>query len=193
MQIQDIVRRRQLLTIFREGKDGQQDVDVAILQALLKGACQARWGPGLGTLSPGWAGAWVRGQRRLVSGYPPPTSGCGLLANPSLCGQSSFSLSFRVGRETSAVPLQRPHTCPVLDLPKSPPGRLRSRGPHDEGRGSGLLPCLHSAWHTLPAPPPPLPGQALPAGFPMAVLGTQPQADPGTQQEAPVVAHPTSL
>uniref|UniRef100_A0A8C4L125 Transient receptor potential cation channel subfamily M member 2 n=1 Tax=Equus asinus asinus TaxID=83772 RepID=A0A8C4L125_EQUAS len=36
LQIQDIVRRRQLLTIFREGKDGQQDVDVAILQALLK-------------------------------------------------------------------------------------------------------------------------------------------------------------
>ncbi|XP_075855178.1 transient receptor potential cation channel subfamily M member 2 isoform X1 [Microcebus murinus] len=35
-KIQDIVRRRQLLTIFREGKDGQQDVDVAILQALLK-------------------------------------------------------------------------------------------------------------------------------------------------------------
>lgn len=36
-QIQDIVRQRQLLTIFREGKDGQQDVDVAILHALLKG------------------------------------------------------------------------------------------------------------------------------------------------------------
>ncbi|XP_055975296.1 transient receptor potential cation channel subfamily M member 2 isoform X2 [Sorex fumeus] len=35
-KIQDIVRRRQLLTIFRDGKDGQQDVDVAILQALLK-------------------------------------------------------------------------------------------------------------------------------------------------------------
>ncbi|XP_037380756.1 transient receptor potential cation channel subfamily M member 2 isoform X1 [Talpa occidentalis] len=35
-KIQDIVRRRQLLTIFREGRDGQQDVDVAILQALLK-------------------------------------------------------------------------------------------------------------------------------------------------------------
>ncbi|XP_053896501.1 transient receptor potential cation channel subfamily M member 2 isoform X3 [Malaclemys terrapin pileata] len=35
-KIQDIVRSRQLLTIFREGKDGQQDVDVAILQALLK-------------------------------------------------------------------------------------------------------------------------------------------------------------
>ncbi|XP_051695884.2 transient receptor potential cation channel subfamily M member 2 isoform X1 [Oryctolagus cuniculus] len=34
--IQDIVRQRQLLTVFREGKDGQQDVDVAILQALLK-------------------------------------------------------------------------------------------------------------------------------------------------------------
>uniref|UniRef100_A0A8C4YLQ5 Transient receptor potential cation channel subfamily M member 2 n=1 Tax=Gopherus evgoodei TaxID=1825980 RepID=A0A8C4YLQ5_9SAUR len=30
------LRSRQLLTIFREGKDGQQDVDVAILQALLK-------------------------------------------------------------------------------------------------------------------------------------------------------------
>ncbi|XP_044531649.1 transient receptor potential cation channel subfamily M member 2 [Gracilinanus agilis] len=35
-KIQDIVRKRQLLTIYREGKDGQQDVDVAILQALLK-------------------------------------------------------------------------------------------------------------------------------------------------------------
>ncbi|KYO36053.1 transient receptor potential cation channel subfamily M member 2 isoform X1 [Alligator mississippiensis] len=35
-KIQDIVRSRQLLTVFREGKDGQQDVDVAILQALLK-------------------------------------------------------------------------------------------------------------------------------------------------------------
>uniref|UniRef100_A0A8D0HD33 Transient receptor potential cation channel subfamily M member 2 n=1 Tax=Sphenodon punctatus TaxID=8508 RepID=A0A8D0HD33_SPHPU len=35
-KIQDIVRSRQLLTIFREGKDGQQDVDVAILQAMLK-------------------------------------------------------------------------------------------------------------------------------------------------------------
>ncbi|XP_075793428.1 transient receptor potential cation channel subfamily M member 2 isoform X2 [Pelodiscus sinensis] len=35
-KIQDIVRSRQLLTIFREGKDGLQDVDVAILQALLK-------------------------------------------------------------------------------------------------------------------------------------------------------------
>ncbi|XP_074859743.1 transient receptor potential cation channel subfamily M member 2 [Carettochelys insculpta] len=37
-KIQDIVRSRQLLTVFREGKDGQQDVDVAILQALLKAA-----------------------------------------------------------------------------------------------------------------------------------------------------------
>ncbi|XP_062832545.1 transient receptor potential cation channel subfamily M member 2 isoform X1 [Anolis carolinensis] len=35
-KIQDIVRNRQLLTIFREGKDGQQDIDVAILQAMLK-------------------------------------------------------------------------------------------------------------------------------------------------------------
>lgn len=41
-QIQDIVRSRQLLTIFREGKYGQQDVDVAILQALFKGE---GWGP----------------------------------------------------------------------------------------------------------------------------------------------------
>uniref|UniRef100_A0A8C8SGK2 Transient receptor potential cation channel subfamily M member 2 n=1 Tax=Pelusios castaneus TaxID=367368 RepID=A0A8C8SGK2_9SAUR len=39
----DIVRSRQLLTIFREGKDGQQDVDVAILQALLKGEGQGSW------------------------------------------------------------------------------------------------------------------------------------------------------
>lgn len=42
LQIQDIVRSRQLLTIFREGKYGQQDVDVAILQALFKGE---GWGP----------------------------------------------------------------------------------------------------------------------------------------------------
>ncbi|NXU57450.1 TRPM2 protein, partial [Turnix velox] len=35
-KIQDIVQRQQLLTIFREGKYGQQDVDVAILQALFK-------------------------------------------------------------------------------------------------------------------------------------------------------------
>lgn len=35
-KIQDIVRQRQLLTVFRLGKDGQQDVDVAILKALLK-------------------------------------------------------------------------------------------------------------------------------------------------------------
>ncbi|KAM6225119.1 transient receptor potential cation channel subfamily M member 2 isoform 2-T2 [Rhynchocyon petersi] len=48
-KIQDIVRRRQLLTIFREGKDGQQDVDVAILQALLKASrnhdqfCHENW------------------------------------------------------------------------------------------------------------------------------------------------------
>lgn len=48
MQIQDIVRRRQLLTVFREGKDGQQDVDVPILQALLKGEGQVRRGCGGG-------------------------------------------------------------------------------------------------------------------------------------------------
>uniref|UniRef100_A0A8B9TIK5 Transient receptor potential cation channel subfamily M member 2 n=1 Tax=Anas platyrhynchos TaxID=8839 RepID=A0A8B9TIK5_ANAPL len=36
-KIQDIVRSQHLLTIFREGKYGQQDVDVAILQALFKG------------------------------------------------------------------------------------------------------------------------------------------------------------
>ena len=42
LQIQDIVRRRQLLTVFREGKDGQQVMDVSILQALLKGESQAR-------------------------------------------------------------------------------------------------------------------------------------------------------
>lgn len=46
LQIQDIVRMRQLLTIFREGKDGQQDVDVAILQALLKGEDRAKPAPG---------------------------------------------------------------------------------------------------------------------------------------------------
>ncbi|CAH2306513.1 transient receptor potential cation channel subfamily M member 2 isoform X1, partial [Pelobates cultripes] len=35
-KIQDIMRNKQLLTIFREDKDDQQDIDVAILQALLK-------------------------------------------------------------------------------------------------------------------------------------------------------------
>ncbi|KAJ1121117.1 hypothetical protein NDU88_009245 [Pleurodeles waltl] len=35
-KIQDIVRMNQLLTIFREDKDGTHDVDVAILQSLLK-------------------------------------------------------------------------------------------------------------------------------------------------------------
>lgn len=36
-QIQDIIRMSHLLTIFRVGPDNQGDVDVAILQALLKG------------------------------------------------------------------------------------------------------------------------------------------------------------
>lgn len=49
LQIQDIVRSRQLLTIFREGKYGQQDVDVAILQALFKGE--------------GWEPSWADGAR----------------------------------------------------------------------------------------------------------------------------------
>lgn len=74
LQIQDIVRRRQLLTIFREGKDGQQDVDVAILQALLKGEGQAsgaRGGSGRGGSGPRvctsrgtepWSDVLVRGQ-----------------------------------------------------------------------------------------------------------------------------------
>ncbi|XP_073414310.1 transient receptor potential cation channel subfamily M member 2 [Dendrobates tinctorius] len=35
-KIQDIIRHSQLLTIFREDKDEQHDIDVAILQALLK-------------------------------------------------------------------------------------------------------------------------------------------------------------
>ncbi|XP_069589865.1 transient receptor potential cation channel subfamily M member 2 [Ranitomeya imitator] len=35
-KIQDIIRHSQLLTIFREDKDDQHDIDVAILQALLK-------------------------------------------------------------------------------------------------------------------------------------------------------------
>ncbi|XP_069495749.1 transient receptor potential cation channel subfamily M member 2-like [Ambystoma mexicanum] len=39
-KIQDIVRMSQLLTIFREDKDGAQDVDVAILQALLKASAR---------------------------------------------------------------------------------------------------------------------------------------------------------
>lgn len=72
LQIQDIVRRRQLLTIFREGKAGQQDVDVAILQALLKGEGQAEWGgSGRGRWGPRvctrrgakpWSDVLVRGQ-----------------------------------------------------------------------------------------------------------------------------------
>lgn len=61
LQVQDIVRRRQLLTIFREGKDGQQDVDVAILQALLKGACPVTRGPGARD-AESWSGRCV-GQR----------------------------------------------------------------------------------------------------------------------------------
>ncbi|KAK9401047.1 transient receptor potential cation channel subfamily M member 2 [Crotalus adamanteus] len=44
-QIQDIVRNKQLLTVFREGKDGQQDIDVAILQAMLKASrCHDHFG-----------------------------------------------------------------------------------------------------------------------------------------------------
>ncbi|ETE66218.1 Transient receptor potential cation channel subfamily M member 2, partial [Ophiophagus hannah] len=44
-KIQDIVRNKQLLTIFREGKDGQQDIDVAILQAMLKASrCHDHFG-----------------------------------------------------------------------------------------------------------------------------------------------------
>ncbi|KAM4626692.1 transient receptor potential cation channel subfamily M member 2 [Discoglossus pictus] len=35
-KIQDIMRKKQLLTIFQENKDDQHDIDVAILQALLK-------------------------------------------------------------------------------------------------------------------------------------------------------------
>ncbi|ELK03576.1 Transient receptor potential cation channel subfamily M member 2 [Pteropus alecto] len=57
-KVQDIVRRRQLLTIFREGKDGQQDVDVAILQALLKGACPVKRGPGARD-AESWSGSRV--------------------------------------------------------------------------------------------------------------------------------------
>lgn len=36
-QIQDIIRMSHLLTVFRVNKDNHEDVDVAILQALLKG------------------------------------------------------------------------------------------------------------------------------------------------------------
>ncbi|KAM3835803.1 LOW QUALITY PROTEIN: transient receptor potential cation channel subfamily M member 2 [Vipera latastei] len=44
-KIQDIVRNKQLLTVFREGKDGQQDIDVAILQAMLKASrCHDHFG-----------------------------------------------------------------------------------------------------------------------------------------------------
>lgn len=38
VQIQDIVRFPQLLTVFRTDEEKTNDVDVAILQAFLKGA-----------------------------------------------------------------------------------------------------------------------------------------------------------
>lgn len=37
-QIQDIIRMTHLLSVFRASEDNHGDVDVAILQALLKGA-----------------------------------------------------------------------------------------------------------------------------------------------------------
>lgn len=48
------MRSRQLLTIFREGKYGQQDVDVAILQALFKGV---ELGGCLGHEGDEWSGS----------------------------------------------------------------------------------------------------------------------------------------
>ncbi|KAG9349264.1 hypothetical protein JZ751_027707 [Albula glossodonta] len=51
-KIQDIIRTPQLLTVFRIDEEGQNDVDVAILQALLKGI--HRWGQGRG--GGGWRG-----------------------------------------------------------------------------------------------------------------------------------------
>lgn len=38
LQIQDIVQMQQLLTVFRIDEENNNDVDVAILQAFLKGA-----------------------------------------------------------------------------------------------------------------------------------------------------------
>lgn len=45
-QIQDIIRMSHLLTVFGVCEDNQGDVDVAILQALLKGGgltCVCKW------------------------------------------------------------------------------------------------------------------------------------------------------
>lgn len=95
MQIQDIVRRRQLLTIFREGKDGQQDVDVAILQALLKGEGWAKWGPGgkggtrvLRTLSIEEPKIPPRGQTHGSEGSERAAGGAPRGAHPTPCWAS---------------------------------------------------------------------------------------------------------
>lgn len=79
LQIQDIVRKQQLLTIFREGKDGQQDVDVAILQALLKGEGQVTWGQGE-ELERGCPGPSLEEPQTLPLGGSPWSEGswCGL-------------------------------------------------------------------------------------------------------------------
>lgn len=95
LQIQDIVRRRQLLTIFREGKDGQQDVDVAILQALLKGEGWVKWGPGgkggkrvLRTLSIEEPKIPPLGQTHRSEGSERAAGGAPLGAHPTPCWAS---------------------------------------------------------------------------------------------------------
>lgn len=46
-QIQDIVQMRQLLTVFRIDEEKNNDVDVAILQAFLKGAVWSHFHTGI--------------------------------------------------------------------------------------------------------------------------------------------------
>lgn len=43
LQIQDIIRMSHLLTVFRVSEDNHSDMDVAILQALLKGRNTISW------------------------------------------------------------------------------------------------------------------------------------------------------
>lgn len=74
---------------------------------------------------------------------------------------------------------------------------MTSPPPRGGGRKAGVLLTKGGApGLSLSAPCPstrcPLPSPTS-RGFPMAALGTQPEADPGTQQAAPVVARPTSL
>ena len=205
LQIQDIVRRRQLLTIFREGKDGQQDVDVAILQALLKGEGRAKWDQGRsqnkgagGTLSSSQSdapveGGWLAGVPTADVGYrclcqPVFLPETGVWSSLSLCDHHSFSQNFRVKRKNLRTP---PPNCASL-APRLPPSRPCSRAPTrgvlmNHGALGRLL-GLTSAIRLLFLSPHflfPLfccwGGQYFPvfcAGCPMEVLGTRPPGGP---------------